>query len=68
MQPISADHAANSRLRFVYKDALVSFSVAAGATFGEIAETLSSLAGQRRGRPVAIDLTLVARSARRADA
>jgi hypothetical protein len=58
MQPIQVDHAGDSRLRFVFNDKVVSFSLAADTTFGEIAWTLAKLSNQRYGNPVAIDVTL----------
>ena len=58
MQSIQADHARDSRLRFVFGDKVVSFGLAAEATFGEIAQTLGQLSNQRYGNPVAIDVTL----------
>lgn len=50
-----------SRLRIVFSDAVVSCSLAADATFGEIAETLVELSNQRYGDPVAIEVTLRSR-------
>jgi hypothetical protein len=61
MQPIQVDHARDSRLRFVFSDTVVSFSLAADVTFGEIARTLGELSNQRYGNPVAIDVTLGSR-------
>ena len=58
MQPIQVDHAGDSRLRFVFNDKVVSFSLAADTTFGEIARTLAELSNQHYGNPVAIDITL----------
>jgi hypothetical protein len=58
MQPIQVDHAGDSRLRFVFSDKVVSFSLAADTTFGEIARTLAKLSNPRYGNPVAIDVTL----------
>ena len=65
---IQAEHAGRSRLRVVFGDAVVSCSLAADATFGEIARTLGELSNQLHGKPVAIDVILAARessSARR---
>ena len=58
MQSIQVDHSGESCLRFVFNDAVVSLSLAADATFGEIARTLSELSRRRYGNPVAIDVTL----------
>ncbi|QEX17580.1 hypothetical protein FRZ44_28820 [Hypericibacter terrae] len=55
------DRAPDHRLRFVYNDAVVSFSVASDVTFGEIAQTLDCLSSEREGNPVAIDLTRLPR-------
>jgi hypothetical protein len=56
-----ASHAPDNRLRFVYNDAVVSFSVASDVTFGEIAQTLDCLSSEREDNPVAIDVTLLPR-------
>jgi hypothetical protein len=61
MQPMQADHTGDSRLRFVFDDAVVSFGLAADVTFGEIARTLGELSSRRYGSPVAIDVTLGSR-------
>ena len=58
MQSIQADHAKDSRLRFVFNHSVMSFSVAPDATFGEIAQTLGGLSSRRYGNPVAIDVKL----------
>ena len=58
---IQAEHAGRSRLRVVFSDAVVSCSLAADATFGEIARTLGELSNPRCGDPVAIDVTLRSR-------
>jgi hypothetical protein len=58
MQPIQVDHAGDSRLRFVFSDTVVSLSLAANATFEDIARTLGDLPPQHYGNPVAIDVTL----------
>jgi hypothetical protein len=61
MQPIQVDHSGDSRLRFVFHDAVLSFSLAANSTFEDIARTLSELEPQCHGNPVAIDVTLADR-------
>ena len=58
MQPIQVDHARDSRLRFVFDDAVVSFGLAVNATFEDIARTMGELSNRRYGNPVAIDITL----------
>jgi hypothetical protein len=57
MQPIQVDHAGDNRLRFVFDGAVVSFSLAAHATFEDIARTLGELAQQHYNNPLAIDVT-----------
>jgi hypothetical protein len=58
MYSLQVDHARDGRLRFVFDDAVVSFSLAANATFEDIARTFGELSNQRYGDPVAIDVTL----------
>ena len=58
MQRTQTDHAGDNRLRFVYNDAVISFSVSADVTFGEIARTFDELSIEHVGNPVAIDVTL----------
>jgi hypothetical protein len=58
MQPTQTDHARQRRLRIVFDDAVVSFSLAAEETLGEIARRLGELSDQRRRRPVAVELTV----------
>jgi hypothetical protein len=58
VQPIQVDHASDSRLRFVFDDAVVSFGLAVNATFEDIARTMGKLSNRRYGNPVAIDVTL----------
>jgi hypothetical protein len=57
MQSIQVDHAGASRLRFVFDDGVVSLSLAAHATFEDIARTLGKLAQQHHSDPLAIDVT-----------
>ena len=47
-----------SQLRFVFDDAVLSFDIAADATFGEIARALDGVSMLRHGHPIAIDVTL----------
>ena len=58
MQSIEAEHATDYRLRFVFHEKVVSFPLAADATFGEIARALGWFARRRYGQPIAIDVTL----------
>ena len=58
MQPAQAYPGRQSRLRIVFDDAVVSLSLAAEETLGEIARRLSELSDQRRRRPVAVEVTL----------
>ena len=60
MQHFDVDHARSSRLRFVFDDAVVSFSVAADTTLEDIARTFDELAPQHHGNPIAIEVTLAA--------
>jgi len=43
------------RLRFVFSDRVLSFGIAADATFGEVASALRELVPEHYGRPVSID-------------
>ncbi len=58
MYPIRMDNAGANRLRFVFDDAVVSFRLAAEATFEDIAQTFGELAPRHHGNPVVIDVTL----------
>lgn len=58
MQPIQVERERDSRLRFVFGDAVLLFSVAPEVTLGEIARRLGELSSRRRGAPLAIDLTI----------
>jgi hypothetical protein len=58
MQPNSLDHAGSRRLRFVFDDSVVSFSLAADATFEDVARKWGQLAARHPGNPLAIDVTL----------
>jgi hypothetical protein len=61
MHHIPAHHAGDSRLRFVFSDAVVSLNLAADATFEDIAWSLRDLKAARHGNPVAIDVVLADR-------
>jgi hypothetical protein len=58
MQPVQPHPAADSRLRFVFDDVVVSCRLAANATLEDIAWTLAGLSNQRHRMPLAIDVTL----------
>ena len=58
MQPVRVDHAADSRLRFVFSGSVVTFKQAGGVTLGDIAQRLGERLSRRHGDPVAIDVTL----------
>ena len=60
MQLSQIGNARDNRLRFVFNDMVVSFSLAADATFEDIARTFGELAPRHYGNPVAIDVTLAA--------
>jgi hypothetical protein len=64
MKFIHADHAENSRLRFVFNGTVVLFSLAADATLEDIALALGGLEPQQYGNPIAIDVTLPIPAAR----
>jgi len=65
MQPVQPYPAADSRLRFVFDDVVVFCRLAANATLEDIAWTLAGLSNQRRGMPLAIDVTLGPAAGRR---
>ncbi len=58
MHHTPAHHADDSRLRFVFSDAVVSLNLAADATFEDIAWSLRGLKAARHGNPLAIDVVL----------
>ena len=64
MQSIQGHPAPHGRLRFVFRDTVVSLGIVADLTFGEIARTLRELSRQRFGDPVAIDVTFGPRGTR----
>lgn len=66
VQKAVSHQSADNRLRFVFSDKVVSFDAPADLTFGEIAGTLSHLPEWRLGGPLAIDVTVGRRLARRA--
>jgi hypothetical protein len=58
MQFVEADHARLLRLRVVFGDTVLTYSLAADASVGEIARRLEEPSSRRHGSPVAIDVTL----------
>ena len=50
MQPGQNDHAEDNRLRIVFDDGVLSFSLTANATFEDISPRLSALSIRRLGR------------------
>jgi hypothetical protein len=57
MKPATADHAEDSSLRLVFKDAVMLYRIPSPAiTFGDIAQTLDELSSERRNDIVAIDV------------
>ena len=63
MRRVQLDHARLRRLRVVFGDTVLSYSLAADATFGEVARRLDEPSARRHGNPVAIDVTLYSHSA-----
>lgn len=59
MRLVPVDHTGESRLRFFFDDAVVSFSVSRDVTFGDIAGLLDELPNPRFGNPRAIDITTI---------
>jgi hypothetical protein len=58
MQPMQVDRAENSRLRFVFDDTVISFSLAADVTLGEIARRWGEISRRRYRKGVAVDVIL----------
>jgi len=58
MPLIRSNRASDRRVRFVFDDAVLSFSLSADATFGEIATKMGEVSNYRLGKPVAIEVTL----------
>lgn len=52
------DRPDENRLRIVFGDTVISFGLAANATFEDIARTLGEFSIPRHGHPLAIDITL----------
>jgi len=58
------DVAGINRLRSVFNDTVLSLSLAADATFADVAEALSGLSRTTRPGPTAIDVTVAQRASR----
>lgn len=58
MQRKKSRRTSESRLRFVFSDEVVSFNLADGLTYGDVALTLEELSGRHNRHPIAIDLTV----------
>ena len=58
MQSNQVDSAENGHLRVVFGGTVMSFSLAANATFEDVPRKLDRISIPRYGRPVAIDVTL----------
>lgn len=58
MQSNKVGQASDSRLRFIFSDRMVSLSLAADATFEDIARTLDEFSNPRYNNPISIDVTL----------
>ncbi len=58
MQYKRGERAADSRLRLVFPDAVMSFSLAADATFEDVARRLRDMSIRRFGDPLAIDVII----------
>ena len=56
MGSLRVAHVDDSRVRFVFNEAVRFFSASADTTFAEIAEMLDQLANPRFGDPVAIEV------------
>ena len=58
MQRNEGDRTCASRLRFVFRDEVVSVELADGVTYGDVALTLGGLSDRHYRHPLTIDLTL----------
>lgn len=58
MQCNKVGQSSDSRLRFIFSDRVVSLSLAADATFEDIARRLDEFSNPRYQNPVSIDVTL----------
>ena len=58
MQRNEANRTCGNRLRFVFRDAVVSLELPDGVTYGDVALTLGDLSVGHVRHPVAIDFTL----------
>ena len=62
MQLVQVAHPAESRVRFVFDDGVVSMNLAADAVFADVARIADELAAWDHGIPIAIDVTVAASS------
>ena len=58
MQPGRIGQLRHSRMRLVYSDTVVSFSLASNVMYGEIARTLAVIFGHNDVSPIEIDVTV----------
>lgn len=58
MQCDKVGQSSDSRLRFIFSDRVVSLSLAADATFEDVARRLDEFSNPRYHNPVSIDVTL----------
>ena len=65
MASMRANDTGENRLRFVFDDTVMSFAIAADATFADVARKWGDVEPRDRGNPIAIDVTLIGASPRR---
>jgi len=58
MRPAHVSQPVGDRLRFVFQDAVVSYSIFGVVTLGEVARTMGELSRRRYHDPIAVNLTL----------
>jgi hypothetical protein len=58
MQLSRVDQLRHSRMRLVYSDTVVSFSLASNVMYGELARTLAAIFARDDVSPLAIDVTV----------
>jgi hypothetical protein len=58
MRSIHVGHPLRNRIRVIFDDTVMSFSLSADTTFGEIAGLLGKLLDRRHGNPAVVDITL----------
>jgi len=64
MASFHREETAGSVVRFVFDDAVLSFDLAAYATFGEIARKMGEIQNRHFGKPISIDVKLGAGDSR----